>query len=416
MRARLVVILCWAIVFAPLRAVASGDHEAVRLTLERAIALSLADNLTLRAKIQELRSVRANEITAGLTPNPQFNYTASNLRGKKGVHGTIDNQYTLQATIETARKREKRVDLAMAGSAVTGFELDELRRQTVASVKLAFNAILGAQAKLDLARQNLKNFDDVERLQKLRAEKGDISELDLLRIQGQRLGFETDASDANLALRTSKIQFRQAVSPNTIPETFELAGALKARSMTTPRDQLYHIAMQSRPDAAGAEASVQKSIADLTLARAKSVPDLQPQAGFFDTHDNGKYYSAGVNVNIPIFDRNQGEIARAQADIERFSALREAARIQVYADVDTALATFRIARDKFILIRDTYLAKARAARDRLFLTYKSGAGSLLDYLDAERTYRETAKAQVNALVDLENAFVLIETAVGGKLK
>ena len=113
-----------------------------RLTLERALELALADNYTLQAKQNELKSVRTGEITADLSPNPQAGYTASNLGGRAGNFGRTDNQYTLQATIETARKRERRVDLAKAGTRITGFELDDVRRTLILQVKTAFIGVL----------------------------------------------------------------------------------------------------------------------------------------------------------------------------------------------------------------------------------------------------------------------------------
>lgn len=389
----------------------------MRITLDGALSVALSDNYNLMAKRSELQSIRAAEITAALRPNPQATYNASNIGGKPGDYGTVDHSVGLQATIETARKRDRRIDLSQATTAVTGLELDDLKRTVGLQVKLAFYGVLAGKEKLRVATQNLSNLNEVERLQRLRAAKGDISELELLRIQGQRLAFETDAADARLALRTAKIQLRQVVSQERLPEDFDVIGELKPKAIATQSLKLLHErAIAARPDVQAAIQAVERSRADLALAEAKAVPDVQPQVGYSSTHDNGQYFSAGVTIPLPVFDRNQGEIARAKADIQRYAWLADAAKAQVIADVDTAVATWKIAHDKFVLIRDTYLAKARTARDRLNATYKKGEASLLDYLDAERTYRETAKAHLAALGDYLAAIAQLEAATGAPLE
>ena len=395
---------------------ARAEPVPMRLTLEKAIELALSDNYTLQAKQNELKSVRTSEITAGLIPNPQAGYTASNLGGRQGQFGRTDNQLTLQATIETADKRARRVEFAKAGSAVTGYELDDVRRAVVLQVKTAFYGVLAGKAKLDLATNNLGNLNEVEKLQKLRAEKGDISDLDLLRIEGQRLQFESDAADAKLAVKTAKVALRQAISQERLPETYDVSGVLKTKSaLSLEREALRNRAEENRPDLRAATQAIEKSRADLKLANAKAVPDIQPQAGFNDTHDNSQYWSLGATVNIPIFDRNQGEIARATADIERASRLRDAARAQVIADVDTAFATVIAAREKYTRINGTYLPKAKTVRERVELSYQKGAANLLDYLEAQRSYREVSKAGISALSDLNVALAQLDAAVGEPL-
>ena len=395
---------------------ARAENAMPRLTLEKAIELALSDNYTLQAKQNELKSVRAGEITAGLSPNPQAGYTATNLGGRRGEFGRTDNDYTLQATVETAGKRERRIDFAKAGSRVTGSELDDVQRTVRLQVKTAFIGVLAGKAKFDLAKTNLKNLNEVEALQKLRAEKGDISDLDLLRIQGQRLAFESDAADAELAVKTAKVALRQAISQERLAENFEVVGELKyTGGAKLYREELRSRAEDLRPDLRAAALAIEKSRADLKLANAKAVPDIQPQVGFNDTHDNGQYWSLGATVNIPIFDRNQGEIARAAADIERNGRLRDAARAQVIADVDTAYATAMSARDKYNKINGTYLPKAKTVRERVELSYQKGAANLLDYLEAQRSYREVSKAGIAALSDLVTATAQLEAAVGEPL-
>lgn len=414
--ARLVpgLCLCAALVLLALGPVAARAAEtSLRLTLDGALHIALGNNATLLAKVEELRAIRAGEITASLRPNPAFGYTFSNIGGVSGPHGHLDQQQTLQATIETAGKRQKRMGLAQAASQVTEFELEDVRRMVAFQVRGAFAAVLGAHAKLELAQSNVKTLDEVEKLQKLRAEKGDISETDLLRIQTQRLSFENDMADARLALKTAKIALRHAVSPERVPEEFDVAGTLAFHGFPRmSRAEMRNRAVANRPDVLAASQGIQKAEADLTLQHAKAYPDIQPQVGVNETHDNGNYVSLGATIQLPIFDRNQGEIARASAGIDRAQKLYEAARAQVIADVDASYVAARIAYDRYVMIRDTYLPKARGAREGVEIAYRKGGASLIDYLDAERTYRDTSKSSISALSDYASSLAQLEAAVG----
>lgn len=395
---------------------AIAQVSTMRITLDGALNMAFSDNYNLLAKRAELQSVRAGEITAGLRPNPVATSYVSNLGGAPGQFGSTDYSVGLQATFETAGKRNRRIELSQQNSAVNEFELNDLRRLVGLDVKIAFIGVLSGRAKLDLATQNLKNIEEVEQLQKLRASRGDISELELLRIQGQKLGFETDALDARTALKTALITLRQIVSPDRLPENYEVIGELKTRSIGNPNPKALHIrALEQRPDVQAAITSIDRSKADYNLAIAKKYPDIFPNVSYNDTADNARYAQIGVSIPLPIFDRNQGEIARAYADVERFSLLSEAARTQAIADVDRAVTAYNEASKKYSLIRDVYLPKALTARDRLASTYKKGVASLIDYLDAERTYRETAKANLNALSDYLIAIAQIEAAIGGPI-
>jgi cobalt-zinc-cadmium efflux system outer membrane protein len=181
---------------------AEAQAPATRLSLDDAVALALRENPTLRAKQHEYRATQAQEITAGLRPNP----IATSLVEQLGSRN-VDPQYTLNIgqPIELGGKRARRLDSARAASRVTAAELDDTRRQVVAQVKKAFTDVLVAEATLALAGDNLKTLDEVERLQRVRAEKGDISELELTRIQVQRFAFDRDAADARLAIEAAKI-------------------------------------------------------------------------------------------------------------------------------------------------------------------------------------------------------------------
>ena len=386
---RIIVVLLGLALALPTGALAppaGAQTRGPRVTLDEAVALAQRENRTLRAKQFEREATRAGEITAGLRPNPVGTYSMDHL-GSRGV----DQEYALSVgqPIELGGKRARRLDSARAATRVSELELADIQRQIVAQVKRTFSDALVAQATLALAQENLKSLDEVERIQKFRAERGDISELELTRIQVQRFAFERDAADARQAIRSAKIGLRALAGPDSLPSEFEIAGDLEFRDRPFDREELYRITIANRPDVRAAEAAREKARADVDLARANAWWDVTPQVEYRRV---GGDSTIGVALSVPIriFDRNQGEIARTRAEVQRTEALRQGSAVQALADVDAALAAVVTSREKLLLLRDTYLPKAQRARETVEFAYRRGGVSLLDYLDAQRTYRETA--------------------------
>lgn len=381
------------------------------LSIDEAVRLALRENPTLRAKTFELQATRAGEITAGLRPNPTASYTA-----EKFGHGSGSVEEltaTIGQTLELGGKRQRRLDSARAAIRVTAAELDDARRQVAAQVKRAFTDVLVGQATLALAEQNLKTLDDIERIQRFRAERGDISELELTRIQIQRFAFERDAADARQAITAAKIALRAVAGPPAVAPDFEVVGDLQFRDVPVTREELFRRALANRPDLRAAEAARAKARADVELARANAWWDVTPQLEYKRTDANEQTFGFGFSIPIRIFDRNQGEIARTRAEAERVRAQREAVAIQILSEVDTALSTVLTQRDRIAILRDTYLPKAARARDTVEFAYRRGGLSLLDFLDAQRTYRETALEHLRALGNYWSAIYQLEAAVGG---
>jgi len=409
---RRIHVLTALMLLAALAARADGQQAPSRLTLDEAVAAALQNNQTLRAKTLEFQSVKANEITAGLRPNPVASYAAEQLGAR-----SVDPQHTvtLGQPIETGGKRSRRVDSARAATAVTAQEVEDTRRQVVLQVKKAFTDALVARATLALAEENLKTVDEVERLQRFRAERGDISELELLRLQLQRLAFERDAADARQAGEVARIALRAAIGTTTVPDTVEIVGELAVREVAADAAALRQRALQARPDLRAAAAGEAKARADVSLARANAWWDFTPQLEY---QRIGSDNTIGVGISVPlrIFDRNQGEIARARAEVARTAALRQALADQIVAEVDTALAAVVVQRARLAAIRDTHLPRAAQARDTVEFAYRRGGMSLLDFLDAQRTYREAALEHLRSLGNLRSAIDQLEAAVGGALE
>lgn len=378
------------------------------LSVDEALALAVRDNPSFRAKRQEYRATQANEITAGLRPNPVTSYVAEQLGNRN-----VDPQHTvtLGQPIELGDKRQRRLNSARAASQVTAAELEDVRRLVVAQVKKAFTDVLVADGIVKLTADSLRTLDEVERLQRIRAEKGDISELELTRLELQRFVFDRDLVDARQAAAAARVALGLAIGRNAVPPEVTIVGALALRDGPLDAESLRQRALDARPDLRAAEATRLRARADRELARANAWWDFTPQLEY-QRIGSDNTFGVGVSVPLRVFDRNQGELARTRAEIERAEAARDAMAKRVVADVDTALTQVTSAQDKLRLLREIYLPKAQRARDTVAFAYRRGGVSLLDFLDAERTYRETTLEHMRALGSYQTALDELESAIG----
>ena len=391
----------------------AGGQPLNRVSLDEALQLALRQNPTLMAQQAALFATKAGETTAALRPNPTMNFLAEQLKPGQSQQ---DAQYTINVgqPIELGSKRQRRIDSARAATQVATYQLDDMRRQVILQVKSAFASALIARDQLALAEANLKTLDDTERIQRLRAEKGDISELELLRIQVQRFTFERDAADARQALGAARIALRTAAGAANIAEDFDVFGELGFTEISLDRAMLVRRALDNRPDLRAAEADRERARADYRLARANAWWDVTPQIEY---QRIGSDDTIGFGFSFPlrIFDRNQGEIARTQAEITRVDSVREATALQLLASLETDRQAALTQRARVLSLRDVYLPKATRARDTVEYAYRRGGQSLLDFLDAQRSYRETALAHLQALGAYLAALYRLEADIGGPL-
>jgi len=394
-----------------------GAEPVVTLTLAQAIALAERKNPSLEAQAQAVESGRAGEVAAGLRPNPTFqNDTTSATAG-------------ISQEFEIGGKRRARLESARLATSISRTDLADARRSLILEVRQAFVDALLARSDAALARENLSTFQRVIDLSRLRLEKGALSGGDFLKIEMQKLQLETDLQDADLALATSKATLRRLLGASSLPEDFEIEGNLETGPDPEPLPELQRRALANRPDVRSAEIGIDKADADVRLAKANAYPD--PTIGAELLHTGNEvggpswfqpFYpkgagswgmGLGVSFPIPLFNRNQGEIARAGSERRRAELLARAARDRVLEEVESAAATYRSGLERVRLYRQEYLSRAKESRDIADFAFEKGATSLLDFLDAERTYRATELAFRRELAASAAALARLEAAVGG---
>src|SRR5262245_38642729 len=357
----------------------NAQDRITSLSLEEAVTLATRENFTLRAAQFEYQATRANEVTAGLIPNPSFSYLGEQLNEPSLPTASGSGQQytvTIGQTFETGGKRQRRLDSARAATLVAGHTLTGVEQQVLFQVKKSFTEVLTAKAALELAEQNLKTIGEIERIQSLRVAKGDLSELELLRIQVQQYSFQRDAADARQAIQAAKNSLRTVAGPDRIADEYDVTGKLDFRDFTFNKPDLYSLARANRPDIRTAEAAREKARADINLAKANAWWDLTPLVEY---RRDGRFNTVGAGISFPIrvFDRNQGEILRTSSEARSVEATYQGTVAQAFSEVDTALTAMLTERQKVTALRDNYLPKAQKAGATVDFAYRRGGASLL---------------------------------------
>jgi len=392
------------------------------LTWEQIKGKFEAANPTLRAAQLNIDESRAAEITAYLRPNPDFSLTAdgfqvsSNASVWRPLSGVVETP-GLSYLHERQHKREFRRDTARESTAVAESTYLDQERGLLFNLRSAFVQVLQAKAVLQNARENMDYWDRELAVNRIRFRAGDLARVDLDRLELQRVQFESDLETAMVNLRTAKIQLLTLLNDRTPIEAFDAAGPFDFTDRLAPMEEFRKVALETRPDLKAAVQSVE--LAKLNHQLAASNGSTDPTFSVWYSHNPSfsnpfANQTVGGSVTIPlrIFDRNQGEKARTEIDIGRNERLRDAAEAQVFSDVDSSYVTLAGTVNLLRPYRDKYLKLASDSRNRISFSYQHGGASLLDYLDAEKAYRDTRLAYLNLLGSYLTAAAQLNMAVG----
>lgn len=406
-----------ALLLLRLAGTAVGQNKTL-ITLDEAIDLALAHNHSIKATRTLILQNQAQEITANLRPNPTLGADSQFVPffSPQDFSGTNLNE-TQQFDIgigylfERGHKRQHRLQAARDQTAVTRAQVADAERTLAFNVGQQFVSVLLAESTLQFALQDLKDFQQTVDISQAQLKAGFIGEGDYLKIKLQLLQFQTDVSSARLARGQALVGLRQLVGYDAVPADFDVVGDLAYRPLKASLDDLQAQALRERPDFRAAELGITAARSQLLLAKANAKVDVNGTYDF--THVSGENTaSIFVNFDLPIFNRNQGEIARTNYAITQAQEQRQSASDTVLSDVANAYEAVRSNDEIVQLYTSGYLTQAQDSRDISEYAYKRGAASLLDFLDAERSYRSTQLAYRQVLASYMTALEQLKEAVG----
>lgn len=392
------------------------------LTWEQVKSRFEATNPTLKANALTVDEARAQEITAYLRPNPQFSFSTDGTQivPNNGVwkpFAGTDFVPNVSYLHERDHKRELRLESAKEGTRIAESQYEDAKRNLEFALRGAFVNALASKALLDLAQSELEYYDKVIEMSRARLHAGDIAEIDFKRIELQRVQYESAVQSAIVNLRTAKIQLLQLLNDRTPVEQFEIAGPFDFSDSLKPLDDVRQDALNTRPDLQAALQTVQQAETNHKLAVANGSTDPTFAAWYTYNSSNNNpngIQTLGASVSIPlrIFDRNQGEKQRTLIDIDRSRQASEAARAQVFSDVDSAYAQVQSNIELLKPYKAKYTVEATQIRDAITYAYQHGGASLMDFLNAQSDYRTVQQAYLQLIGAYQGALAQLNLAVG----
>lgn len=381
-------------------------------------------NPTLKADAVNVDEMKAEEMTAYLRPNPQYTISSdgTQLVPHSGVwQPTKGTQLanTFSYLHEREHKRELRQESAKEGTQIAGSLHSDLERNLLFNLRVAFVGVLQAKAVLDLTRQELDYYDHIIEIGQERFKSGGMAQVDLDRVELQRVQYESDWQAAEVSLRTTKIQLLQLLDDRMPVEQFDVEGPFDFSDQVKSLADFRQIALDNRPDLKAAIESIQQARTNhkLAVSNGSTDPTISGWYSYNPSFNNpNDQQTLGLSISIPlrILDRNQGEKKRTQLDIGRNEQLEDATRAQVFSDVDSAYAKMN---SNVILLRpykEKYLAQALRVRETVTFAWQRGAASLMDFLNAQSDYRQVQMAYVQLVGSYLDAAGQLNLAIGSE--
>jgi len=383
-----------------------------------------AANPTLKAAQLNIDESRAAEIQAYVRPNPDVSLTFDQINpfstqppptGGANVYSPFaytEPYGSISYLHEREHKRELRRDQAKQSTAIAASTYLDQERSLLFNLQSAFVQTLQAKAFLENAKQNIEYWDRELGIFRTRLKAGDLAVIDVDRLELQRVQFESDLETATVNLRTAKIQLLMLLNDRTPIEKFDVTGPYEFSDELKPLEEYRRIALESRPDL---KASVQNvELAEIThqLAVANGSTDPTFSVDIGRNPPIPAYLGVSVSIPLRIFDRNQGQKALTQIDISRNERLRDANEAQVFNDVDSAYWTIVQNVNLLKPYKSKYLELAADVRDKVAFAYQHGGAALLDYLDAEKSYRDVRLAYINLIGSYLTATAQMDMATG----
>lgn len=419
----IIVILLLLLPFAASMPAADETSEIEKLTLDAALAEALEHNLELLSERAQMPIVESRMTTARLRPNPTLNFTADHLdllgTGFSEINGAGPSELSVSTEFlwERNAKRKRRIQAAEKERIVAEHSIRDSVRRLTYEVQSSFVDLLLAQESHRLASENLAALTRIAHISEARVKAGDLSEVELMRVKVAVLDLENAVGRADQTLRASRSRLRLLLGRSGPARLFEASGEFRRQAIAP--EETEHTALKQRPDFLAAEAEEARADAEVRLQLSQSHADFTLGSEYRRQQDiNGKGNSLGFTVSLPlpIFNKNQGEIARAQAEKNRAALKTATLRAQVITEIRAALDQSETARAQLDRIESVMLVQARRVREIMNYSYQRGEASLLQFLDAERAYNDTMQSYANARAEYARSLYLYESAIGKEVR
>jgi cobalt-zinc-cadmium efflux system outer membrane protein len=419
---RMRALLCFVVVLSASRIQAQESGIPSRLTLEDAIRLAIGRNPSLAAAKNEVQALEGDTVAASKRLNPAVSLQAEDfpLRTNPGpFFSSQEITFRFDYEIERGGRRQLRTDAARKALEAQRLAYQDRVRLTQLEVERAFSRALLAKSNLEASRSILEQAERMISLNRVRFKQGDISAMELNRIEVEKLRFQDDVFQTDLMLRNAKSTLLALLNAPDLSRDVELIGALPVSEQISepglppraPLDELLRIALERRPDMASRLEEKKRADTETLLQLALRSPNITVAGGYKrNAFDNTFVF--GVTIPLKVFNRNEGEILRADSEQMRAANLVAAVRKEIELDVQQAYNAVEINRKRVEYIRTQHMKKAEEASRVTLASYNLGGATLIDYIDAQRTYRDALRIYNQALFDERISLYELASSIG----
>lgn len=390
------------------------------MTIDQVVAEATAHNLEVIAQRFNVPITQARIVTARLRPNPILSLEAGHLNYPitptfNNDHGGGPNEFAIRTdfVFERGGKREQRVAVAEASHSVAELQLLDAVRTLTLGVQAAFVDILEAKANVALALNSLKTFNDIVSVNTVRVTKGDLAEVELIRTQVAQVQFENAARQAQLQLETARARLQRLLGRATTAPLVDASGEMRRDDVPLALSGLTQQASAQRPDLLAQRRDQARSQAELRLQLAEGKADCTVGAEYRRQQGASAYANLlgfFFSTNLPIFNRNQGEISRATQEQQQVDTKLRSLEAAVESDVHIAFLRYSNAQATLSRVEGALLDRARDVRQITEYSYRRGEASFLEFLDAQRAYNETMQAYNGARAEFARSRYGIDAA------
>jgi outer membrane protein, heavy metal efflux system len=385
------------------------------LSLPDAIHLALAHNPDSLTTDEDVRAARGAYVQSHALPNPAlFVYALG--KNLSPIDAPVPNQFGVTWTIPIGGKRGAGIAAAGAALDAAGATRIAARRQLELEVSIAFISVLLDQAQLDFAKQDQAGLHQAVDLDEIRYKDGKIAYSDVLKLRIQERGTDDTVRQDELTLATDRAELARLVGDGTLAPEFSLAGTLAPPAFPTlTTEALLERALAERPDYKALLASERSAQSSLTQARRQPIPDLGVLLDYDRVAGTAGAFDVELSATIPLFDRNAGNTLAADAAARKAHLAIESLKNQLRADVTKAVRALETSAARLKVYDQQLLSEAKESLDITRHAYEQGRGTLLDYLDAESSYRDVEREYRSAVGQAMLAATQVRFVAGEEL-
>ena len=404
--------------------VSAARAQTSPLTLEQAIQEALGRNLDLQAERLGLSVAEARQITAALRPNPVLTFEGQtlNLTGVRfGPDSPLGpNAFNAHAdyVIERGNKRQERMNFAAEDKRLAELQIKELVRRLVLEVQSGFVDVQQSRAALALAEQNLKSLQGIVEVNENRVRTGDLAPVELDRSRVAAIQYETAVEQARLNLDQAKTRLQRSLGRTAAVPDFDVTGDLRRTGTVGSLEELTQRAIERRPDLAVTRQAIARSRSDLKLQIANGKVDYT--VGTEYTYQRafgigGSTLGFSFSMPLPVYNKNQGEIARAQREGRQYETRTTALEAAIRNETELAWRQYKTAERLLGNIEANLLDRVRRVREVTEYSYRRGEATLVEFLDAQRAYNDAIQSHTEARASFARSLYVIDAVTAADL-